>query len=80
MKSIRLGPIKIAGDWKHILKNSASIKVLIVAIVLTGIEAVLTLFGAGLPFPGWLKALLNFLVVGLAFGARLLAQSTFGDD
>lgn len=59
-------------DWKRVLRKAWSIRVLVLAIVLTGAEAVLPIFWDQIPHRTY--ALVTFVVVCAAFIARLLAQ------
>jgi len=65
-------------DWKYILRKAWSIRLLIVAGLLSGIEVVLPLFADGLP--RGLFAALTFVAVSGAFVARLMAQKGWTDD
>lgn len=59
-------------DWKLILKKAWSIKLMVLASLLSGAEVILPQFTDVVP-PN-LFAVLSFIVVGGAFAARLVAQ------
>jgi len=65
----------MAPNWKLILRRAWSIRLLLLAGVLTGLEAALPLLSGFLPIPPGVLALASFFVIGGAFVARLLAQS-----
>lgn len=58
--------------WKEILKRAWSIKLIILAGVLTGAEFLLPFFDG--VFPRGIFAALSFAVVCAAFVARIVAQ------
>jgi hypothetical protein len=62
--------VKLLSDWKEILKKAWSIRLILVAGVLTGIEALLPLVAQKVPH---LPAI-TFIVIAAAFISRLLAQ------
>ncbi len=62
----------LRNDWKQILKKAWSIRLIILAGLLSGAEVILPFFSDALPrgvFAG-----LSMIVVGGAFVARLVAQ------
>jgi len=62
-------------DWRDILRRAWSLRLILLAGLLTGCEAVLSAIGTDwLPVPTWARMLLLFGVLGGAFVARLLAQ------
>ncbi len=59
-------------QWRDILKRAWSVRLIVLAAVLSGAEVVVPLFGdliPRLPF-----AVLNFVVVAAALVARIVAQ------
>lgn len=62
----------LAPNWKDILRKAWSIRLMLLAGLLSGAEVILPMFGDGLP--RGVFAAINFLVVGGAFIARLTAQ------
>ena len=64
--------MKLYDNWKEILRRSWSLRFIILAGVLSGIEVILPFFGEDMPrnvFAG-----LSFFFVSAAFVARLVAQ------
>jgi hypothetical protein len=64
---------RLVADWKWVLKNSWSIRLMAIAAFLSGAEVVLPLFSDRFHNP-YVYALLTFMVVSGAFVARLFAQ------
>jgi hypothetical protein len=64
--------MKLYDNWREILRRAWSIRLMLLAGTLSGIEVALPFF-ADL-FPRGLFALLSSLAVGAAFVARLVAQ------
>jgi hypothetical protein len=64
--------MKFYENWKEILRRSWSLRFIILAGILSGIEIILPLFSEQLPRN--LFAALSFCAVCLAFIARLIAQ------
>lgn len=65
--------MKLLADWKDILKKAWSIRLMILAGLLTGAEMILPMFSDAIP--NKLFAVLTFVCVSLALVARLLAQN-----
>ena len=64
--------ITLAPDWKDILRRAWSVRLIVLAALLSGAEVIVPLFGdiiPRLPF-----AALNFGVVSAALVARIVAQ------
>ena len=70
--------MKILNDWKLILQKAWSIRFMLVAGLLSGIEVVLPLFID--TFPRGVFAVLSILFTGAAFVARIMAQKVFRND
>lgn len=67
-------------DWKRIARRAWSMRLIGLAGMLTGCEAVLSAAGTDwLPVPTWGRMMILFGVLGGAFVARLLAQKGDGD-
>lgn len=72
--------MKLLPDWQRILRRAWSMRLMLLAGLLTGCEAVLQVVGADwLPMPPWARMLVLLLVIGGAFVARLLAQKDVDD-
>ena len=66
---------RLLPDWRDILRRAGSIRLMLLAGLLTGCEAVLSAMGTEwLPVPVWARMVILFGVLGAAFVARLLAQ------
>ncbi|MBD9390116.1 hypothetical protein IB237_23225 [Agrobacterium sp. AGB01] len=61
-------------NWRQVLKRAWSVRLLVLAGVLSGLEVALPLLGGIYPIPTGIFAALTFLSVGGAFVARILAQ------
>lgn len=59
-------------NWRDVLKKAWSMRLMLLAALLSGAEFVLPLFAETLPRGGF--ALLSFVTVAGAFVARLVAQ------
>ena len=68
----------LAHDWKDILRKAWSIRLMILAGVLSGIEVVLPFFSEDLP--RGIFAVMSLLATSGAFVSRLLAQRNMNDD
>ena len=64
--------MKLSDDWRNILRKAWSVRLMILAGVLSGVEVVLPFFSHALPHG--LFAALSGVTVGAAFVARLVAQ------
>ena len=67
--------MRLLPDWKRVLRRAWSIRLMLLAGLLSGLEAALPFFGDMIPIPPRTLAALTVLVVAAAFVARLLAQS-----
>ena len=67
--------ISLIDDWRYVLRRAWSIRLILIAGLLSGCETVLAAFGhEWLPLPRWASALLVTTIVMGALVARLLAQ------
>lgn len=64
--------MKPASNWREILKKAWSVRLMVIAALLSGAEIVLPLFPESLP--RGLFAALSFVIVAAAFAARIVAQ------
>ena len=64
--------MKLYDNWKEILRKAWSIRFMVIAAVLSGIEIILPMFAE--QFPRNVFAVLSFAFVGAAFVSRLVAQ------
>ena len=67
-------------DWRDILRRAWSIRLMLLAGLLSGCEAVLSATGTDwLPVPRWASSLIVLVVIAAAFVTRLLAQQGADD-
>jgi hypothetical protein len=69
--------MQLLPNWRAVLRRAWSIKLIVVAGLLSGLEAALPLMD-WLPVPPGVFAALSFIVTAAAFVARLIAQSSIG--
>jgi len=65
---------KLIPDWKRVLRRAWSIRLMLLAGLLSGLEAILPIVMDFVPWPRWVASTVISLVVGLAFVTRLMAQ------
>lgn len=61
-------------NWRRVLRYAWSIRLIVLAAVLSGLELVVQLVGASLPIPPMTLGVLSFVVTVAAFIARFVAQ------
>lgn len=67
--------MRLLDNWTDVLRRSWSVRFILIAAFLQGLEAALPLMGYALPIPdGWMAVIL-FVVTTLSFVARLIAQN-----
>lgn len=64
--------VKLSANWKQVLKKAWSIRFMIAAGTLSGVEVALPFFASAMPHGVF--ATLSGISVGAAFVARLVAQ------
>lgn len=64
--------LQLVDNWLAVLKKAWSLRLMVLAGILSGVEVVLPFFSEALP--RGLFAVLSFLTVAGAFVARLIAQ------
>ena len=69
--------MKLIDDWKKILKKAWSIRLLVIASLLSGVEIIIPLLVDS--FPKGVFAALSFVFTAAAFIARIVAQNGFED-
>ena len=72
--------MRLLHDWKDILRYAWSIRLIVIAGGLSGVEVWFQIFGAPIWMPLGVFAGLSALVSGLAFVARLYAQPVIVED
>lgn len=70
--------MKLTCDWKEILKKAWSVRLMILAALLSGVEVALPFFSSVIP--AGIFAALSFLAVSTAFVARLVAQKDLDNE
>ena len=66
--------MKLADDWRVILRRAWSVRLMLLAGLLSGVEVILPLIGHALPINPGAFAALSGLTVMAAFVMRLIAQ------
>ena len=64
--------MRLIEDWRHVLKHAWSIRFIVLAALLSGVEIVLPMFGDAMP--RGVFAVLTLLVTVAAAVARLIPQ------
>lgn len=72
--------MRLADNWRRVLRRAWSIRLMIIAGILSGIEVALPLAGDLVPVPVGVFAGLSALTTAGAFVARLLAQKDFDHE
>ncbi|ANL84688.1 hypothetical protein [Rhizobium phaseoli] len=71
--------MKFASDWKRVLQRAWSIRLMLIAGLLSGIEFAIPYLDGYVDIPPRLFAALSGFTVAAAFVARLLAQKDVAD-
>ena len=71
--------MKPVSNWRVVLRKAWSIRLMILAALLSGLEVALPLLDGYLPIPAGAFAALSGLTVSGAFVARLVAQKGVSD-
>lgn len=72
--------MRIIPEWRRVLRYGWSVRLILLAGILTGLEAVLPLAPDLLPMPLEWLALSQFVIVMAALVARFIAQSKVSGD
>ncbi|MGO4449131.1 hypothetical protein AB4Y96_09405 [Phyllobacterium sp. TAF24] len=72
--------MKPVHNWRGVLRCAWSIRLMILAGLLSGVEAILPLLDGVLPIPPGIFAVLTLITVAAAFIARLVAQKGLSND
>lgn len=70
--------MKLTTGWKRVLKKAWSVRLMVVAALLSGLEVILPFFATAVP-PGRFAAL-SFVAVSSAFVARIIAQKDIDNE
>ncbi|MGZ2430356.1 hypothetical protein GGI64_006263 [Rhizobium leguminosarum] len=66
--------MKLASDWKRVLQRAWSIRLMLIAGLLSGLEVAMPYLDGYVDIPPRLFAALSGLTVAAAFVARIIAQ------
>ncbi|MDR6635503.1 hypothetical protein J2X72_004317 [Phyllobacterium sp. 1468] len=66
--------MRLIDDWRSVLRKAWSMRLMLLAGLLSGFEAALPLLDGFLPIPQRLFAVLTLFAVAAGFVARLIAQ------
>jgi hypothetical protein len=66
--------MRLIDGWRAVLRKAWSIRLMLLAALLSGLEVVLPLLDGVLPLPPGMFAALSFVTVAAAFIARVVAQ------
>lgn len=74
--------MKLVAEWRRVLRRAWSIRLMLLAGLLSGAEIALPLLDGVLPVPAGIFAGLSFAATAGAFVARLVAQKSIsnGED
>lgn len=72
--------MKLVADWRRVLRHAWSVRLMILAAVLSGAEIALPLLAGVLPVPPLTFAALSGLATAAALVARLVAQKSVSGD
>lgn len=66
--------MRLHPSWGSILKHAWSVRLLTLAAILSGLEAMLPVIGYALPVSPLVLALISFVIVAAALVSRVVAQ------
>lgn len=69
--------MKLIDNWKHVLKNAWSVRILAVAVLFTAADVALSTLGYLPWMPQWAYSAIYGTISALAFASRLIAQQVF---
>lgn len=72
--------MKLVPNWRHVLRKAWSVRLMLLAGLLSGLEAALSLAGNILHIKPGAFAVLSGLTVAAAFVTRILAQKELHDE
>lgn len=71
--------MKLIADWRRVLKRAWSVRLILLAGILSGLEVALPFIGDACLIPTGAFAALSVLVTMAAFAMRLISQKEFRD-
>ncbi|MEK1853009.1 MAG: hypothetical protein AAAC48_14355 [Phyllobacterium sp.] len=72
--------MKPVANWRAVLRRAWSIRLMLLAGLLSGAEVALPLLDGIFPIPPGVFVALTFITVGAAFVARLVVQKGLSDE
>lgn len=72
--------MKLVANWRTVLRRAWSVRLIVAAGILSGIEIALPLLDGYLPVPQGVFAALSALTTAGAFIARIVAQKDVKDE
>lgn len=72
--------MKFVSDWRRVLRYAWSIRLLLAAAILSGLEVALPYLGDIFPIPIGAFAAVTFIVTVLALIMRIISQKAFRDE
>lgn len=72
--------MRLVTNWRAVLRRAWSVRLTLLAALLSGIEVALPLVGDRLPVPPGIFAGLSFIITAGAFVARFVAQKDVSDE
>jgi hypothetical protein len=71
--------MKLVAGWLHVLRKAWSVRLILLAGILSGLEVALPYLGDAYPIPTGVFAALSVLVTMAAFAMRIISQKEFRD-
>lgn len=71
--------MKLVENWRDVLRRAYSVRLMLLAAALSGLEVALPFLEGAIPIPTRAFAALSFLTVAAAFVARFVAQKGLSD-
>ena len=71
--------MKLIADWRRVLRRAWSVRLILLAGILSGLEVALPFIGDAYLIPTGAFAALSVLVTVAAFAMRLISQKEFRD-
>lgn len=71
--------MRLVQDWKRVLQRAWSVRLMLIAAILSGLEVAMPYLDGYVDIPPRLFALLSGITVAAAFIARIVAQRNIPD-
>lgn len=72
--------MRLVTNWREVLRRAWSVRLMLLAAALSGLEVAMPLVGHVLPIPTGAFAGLSFIITAGAFVARFVAQKGLSDE